>query len=227
MTANVAATVGQLQAIDASLYEVIKLPAALSAGLIAGANLEQRQFAQIVEIFRRRGLAAMLSMVNPGNEVHVVCSVASLPEVGVNLGERTSTGLRWYVVRIGGPAGVRATIHPFGSRTTLTGASAGLLAVVCLGYVRRGFCDPYEYRVEPEPGKLLNLNQYEYLMNFLEQTFPLGIEVNTFELRKFFVDLDADGVADPLSTAISKTYRKYYNPRMRGNYVNEEKSDAS
>lgn len=226
MMANQAETVPQLQAINPSLYAVLKLPADLSAAILAGNDLGERSFTQLVEIFRRLGLSSMLTLVNSANEVHLVVSVISLPEVGINLGERAATGLRWYTIPIGGTGPSRATISPFGGKPSVTGKNPGLVAVVCLGYARRSFCDPYEYRPQPAEGNLLTLRQYEYLMNFLEHTFPIGMEVNTFELRKFFVDLDGDGKAEPLSTAVSKTYRKYYNPRMRGAYRDEERSNG-
>ena len=226
MFANNAVSIPQLKAIPTSLFDVIKLPPALSTGIMANNAQSVRQFSQLVTMFQRLGLAAMATLVNAANEIHLVLSITGLPEVGLNLGERRSSGLRWYVVPIGGTQKGAATIDPFGSAPNMHGTHAGLVAVVCLGYVRRDFADPYEFRVLPTEGNLLNLHQYEFLMNFLEQTFPIGIEVNTFELRKFFVDLHGNGAADPLSTNISKTYRKYYNPRMRGIYTNEEKANG-
>jgi hypothetical protein len=225
---NIATTIGQLDALPASLIEAIQLPPALAAAILAGDAAAGNKLGELTENFRRRGLPSALAIVTGANEVLLVLSVISLPEVGLNLGERRVAGIRWYVVPVGqtiaglNAARASAEVDPFGSTPSFRGTSAGLVALIALGYARRGFTDPYEFRVEPPDGQLMSLKQYEYLMNFLQHTYPVGIEVNTYALRQFGVDLDGDGASEPLSVSVSRTYRKFRNRRLRGIYESSE-----
>ncbi len=97
-------------------------------------------------------------------------------------------------------------------------SSPGLCAIVVLGYARRGLVDPYEYRVDLPPNSLLNLTQYEFLMNLLERTFPAGVEINTYSIRHDHVDLDGDGKANPLPPGASRSYRQFRLSRQRGEF---------
>ncbi len=151
-------------------------------------------------------------MTNAG-DVLLVVSVIGLPEAGINLSERRATGFRWYVVPIQGPGG---EVQPVGSRSAFVVRAQGLAALVAIGYARRGNVDPYEYRVDLPDGTLLTVQQYEFLMNVLDHTYPMGVEVNTFDIRHHHVDLDGDGVADPLPPTISRTYRQFVRLRQRG-----------
>ena len=107
-------------------------------------------------------------------------------------------------------------VRPIGSRTTFRAAAPGLSAVVVIGYARRGLTDPYEYRVSLPDDALLSIGQYEFLMNVLGYVYPLGIEINTYSIRHSHVDLDGDGVAEALPPRISRTYRQFRRPRLRG-----------
>jgi hypothetical protein len=53
-------------------------------------------------------------------------------------------------------------------------------------------------------------------MNVLERAFPIGVEINTFSVRRRHVDLDGDGIPDPLPPAAARTYRPFHRPRQRG-----------
>ena len=53
-------------------------------------------------------------------------------------------------------------------------------------------------------------------MNALDQTYPIGVEVNTYAIRQRHVDLDCDGSPDPLTPTVSKTYRAFRRRRHRG-----------
>jgi hypothetical protein len=100
-----------------------------------------------------------------------------------------------------------------GSRTTWTpaspGGSPGPAAIIALGYARRGLTDPYEYRVELPDAARLTIRQYEYLMNVLQHSFPIGVEINTFSIRQDHVDLDGDGLADALPPALFRSFRQF------------------
>jgi hypothetical protein len=142
-----------------------------------------------------------------------VLGAIGLPQAGINLSDRRSSGFRWYLVPI---QGIGGDLSAVGSRTLFTPADAGVYALVVVGYARTGMTDPYEYRVElPEDARLTPL-QYEFLMNVLEQTFPVGVQVNTYAIRQGHVDLDGDGNAEQLTPAVSKTYRAFRRPRQRG-----------
>jgi hypothetical protein len=82
--------------------------------------------------------------------------------------------------------------------------------MVCLGHARRGLADPYEVRVELPQGAVLDRDQFGYVMNVLENLCPLGIEINTAELRRSHVQFGEDGVDQPfLARDASRTYHRY------------------
>jgi hypothetical protein len=144
----------------------------------------------------------------------LVVGVLGLPEVGLNLSERRASGFRWYVVTLQGSDLVH--LRSVGSRSFITPRADGLHAMVAVGYARRGLTDPYEYRVELPDGALLDVEQYEFLMNALDSAFPIGVEINTFSVRRDRVDLDGDGRADPLPPSIFRTYRRFVHRRHAG-----------
>src|SRR6185369_17298996 len=61
--------------------------------------------------------------------------------------------------------------------------------------------EPYTVAVElaDQQQPLLSFAQYEYLMNLLDRWCPLGITVDTLQLRTRGVDVDEDGTADLMS----------------------------
>ena len=130
------------------------------------------------------------------------------------------SGRAYSIRRDGGKLGIflgsGGAIKSVGSRTVFVPDGPGLSALVAIGYARRGRTDPYEFRVELPDDARLNLLQYEFLMNVLDHTHPLGVEVNTFSIRQRHVDLNGDGDAEPLPPTISKTYRQFRRPRYRG-----------
>ncbi|MFC0003551.1 hypothetical protein [Micromonospora siamensis] len=210
-----APVVTALNQLPDELVETIELPAAFSADLVANQPAAVARLARLVGVLRDNRLAAVLPLVDSGNRVLLVVSVIGLPEAGINLAERRATGFRWYTVGLGGAAG---EIKAVGSRTVLRPTAPGLVAVVALSYVRTGRTDPYEFRVELPDGVALTLAQYERLMNVLSRVCPLGVEINTYALRRDHVDLDGDGVAEPLRPAVARTFRQYRQRRARGVY---------
>ena len=205
--------VAALDRVPGELVRTLELAPGLSAGLTAGDPAAAAELGRLVEVLRARHLASVLPLVDAGGRVLLVVGVVGLPAAGPNLTGRFSTGFRWYVVPLGGAAQVRA----LGSTTALTGTAEGLVAVVVLSYVRTGRTDPYELRVDVPDGTVLSLAQYELLMNTLVRAHPLGVEVNTFDLRRHHVDLDGDGLPDPLPPAVARTFRTYQR-RSRGTY---------
>lgn len=210
--APVVAALGQL---PPELVETIELDAALSASVVAGQPAAADKLRKLVGFLRANHLASALPLVDGGNRVLLVVGVLGLPQAGLNLSERRATGFRWYLVGLGGGAG---QIKAVGSRTTLNASANGLLAVVALSYVRTGLTDPYEFRVELPDDAVLTLAQYERLMNALRRVYPIGVEVNTFAVRRDHVDLDGDGNAEPLLPAVARTFRTYQRRQQRGIY---------
>jgi len=202
-----------LDALSPELMEAIELGPVLSAQIVNGQAAAANTLRDLAELFRRKNLASILPFVSGPNQITVLVSTVGLPQAGVNLGERLSTGFRWYAVPIEGKGGAIKTV---GSRSLFRPEGAGLTAIVVLGYARRGLVDPYEYRLEMEPNAMLNLTQYEFLMNVLERAFPIGVQVNTFSIRQAHVDLNGDNKAEPLPPSIFRTYRKFQRRRQRG-----------
>lgn len=201
-----------LERLPKELVETIRLDPAQSQRILAGQPAAIDELAALVALLRARGVAGVLPLVS-GGEVLLVVAVIGLPEAGLNLTERRSTAFRWYVVPIEGSGG---RVRGAGSRTEFVPNGPGLSAVVALGYARRGLTDPYEFRVDLPDGAVLDLRQYELLMNVLEHACPLGIEVNTFNIRRRHVDIDGDGVADPLPPTLARTFRAFRHRRWRG-----------
>ena len=209
--------------ISDDLFETIRLPTALSTSILSGQNSAISSLRTLVRLLRQNGLSSALPLMTGINEIVLVVGVTNLPGVGINLSERRSTGFRWYVVPIYPSASDRQqnqapadVIGATGSQTQLTPGSPGLLAVIAVGYARRGLTDPYQFRVQLPDNAVLTLLQYEFLMNLLQHLHPLGIEVDTFAIRQNNVDLDGDGNPEPLQTNVSKTYRQFRRSRYRG-----------
>ncbi|MFI7608158.1 hypothetical protein ACIBTV_23850 [Micromonospora sp. NPDC049366] len=215
VVADPAPVVAALNRVPDELVETVELPAALSTALVAGQPAAAQRLARLVGLLRDNQLASVLPLVDAGNRVLLVCSVIGLPQAGLNLSERRATGFRWYTVGLGGGTG---EIKAVGSRTALRPTHAGLLAVVALSYMRTGLTDPYEFRVELPAEATLTLAQYERLMNVLTRVCPLGVEINTWHIRRDHVDLDGDGVAEPLRPSVARTFRTFAQRRHRGVY---------
>jgi hypothetical protein len=211
--ANLAQVAPQLDALPPELLETIRLGPVLTGQIMAGHPASADTLRTLAGILANQSISSILPLVTAPNEILLVLGVIGLPVAGINLSDRRSTGFRWYIVPLEGPPGQIKTI---GSRSAWTPDQPALVAIVVVGYARRGLVDPYEVRVEAPAQGLLNLPQYEFLMNLLEQVYPVGILVNTFALRQGNVDLDGDGHADPLPPALSRTYRRFHRPRHSG-----------
>ncbi len=204
--------VEQLLRLPEEMIATLLLPQALAEGIVAGREEAVADLRKLVELFQLQGFSSALPLITAPHEVLLLVAVIGLPEAGLNLSHRRATGFRWYVVPITGEGG---KIKPVGSRTVFV-PYGGLSALVSIGYARRGLTDPYEVRVELPSQATMTLQQYEYLMNLLEHLCPMGVEINTFTVRQRQVDLDGDGIGEPLLPTISKSYRRYLRPRQRG-----------
>jgi hypothetical protein len=212
--------VSALKRLPGELLQTLRLDPGQAAELGTGSPDAANDLLALVGILGRQGLTSALPLVTAAGEVLLVVGVVGLPGAGLNLDERRATGFRWYVVPIvpaGGSAGDLGTAL---SRAVYTPARPGLAAVVVLGVTRTTTgTTPYQYRVELPEGSLLDLASYEFLMNLLDHTFPAGVEVNTFSIRRHHVDLDGDGEADPLPPTVSRTFRQFRRRRAGGTQV--------
>jgi hypothetical protein len=198
---NVATPLGQL---PPELVATLRLGPTLAAAVTAGGAVDEvRGF---IGVLAAAGIDSALALVTGPGQVAIVVGVIGLPISGVNLSDRRSSGFRWYTVAIGDQPGV---IKPVGSRTRFRPVAYGVTALVGVAHLRDDRPDPYEVRIDLPEGATLDLDQYELIMNVLDQWHPLGVEVNTFRIRRAHVDLDGDGVADPLPPSFARTFRQY------------------
>ena len=208
-----AALAEQLERLPAELVAAIRLAPAQSQAIVAGQAAAARALRDLVDILRAHRIASVLPLVSGPGAVVLLLGALGLPGAGTNLQDRRSTGFRWYALPIQGNG---AQVTSTGSRALFTPSEAGVYALAVVGYARTGDTDPYEFRVELPDDALLDVRQYELLMNVLEHAHPAGVDVNTYSIRNEHVDLDRDGVADVLTPAIARTYRAFRRRRHRG-----------
>jgi hypothetical protein len=214
--------VPSLKALPQELIITLRLADTQAQAILAGSDAAVTQLVTLVNLLKAHNLASALPLVTSDGQVLLVVGVIGLPGAGVNLSDTRTTGFRWYVVPIkftalshfGGELTNR--IGAVGSRTTFTAFVDGIYAIVVVGYARHGLTSPYQFHVDLPDDTLLSIQQYEFLMNILQQSFPIGVEINTLTIRQRHVDLDGDGKADVLSPAIFRTYRQFQQRRNRG-----------
>jgi hypothetical protein len=223
--ANPASAVAALNDLPGELLQTVQLDAGQAAALGQGSPEAANDLLALVEILRAHGLTSALPLVTGGGDVLLVVGVVGLPGAGLNLDERRAVGFRWYAVPIVPAEQPGGALDATVSRAVYTPLVPGLSAVVVVGLARTGIgTDPYQYRVELPEGSFLDLAQYEFLMNLLDHTFPAGVEVNTFSIRRRHVDLDGDGLAEPLPPTASRTFRQFRHGRVGTPGTNDEGS---
>ncbi|MEO6772040.1 MAG: hypothetical protein ABI467_03350 [Kofleriaceae bacterium] len=207
-------TIHALAAVPNELVLTLQLDATLAAKLATHDAAATAQLLQLVIAFQRAGVTSLLPLYTSANQLLLVIGAVSLPGASTLLTVEKSS-LRWYVVPIAGAPG---TVTPaLGSRTTWS-EGEGISAIVVIAPGRRGTPDPrgrvapFELRVSVPATTLLELEQYELLMNLFDRAHPLGVVVNTRNLRQQ-IDGNDDGTAEPISTALSRTYRPFRQPR--------------
>jgi hypothetical protein len=210
----------RLRRTPAELMATLRLPALMARQVTTGSAAGIAALRDLLNILSAQGFSSALLLVIDSDDVVVVVGGVALPLAGLNLAERSATHFRWYAVRIWPATGnppVRPEITYLGSRTEFTPTRWGLWVIVALGQIRsQTGTEPYEFSVDLPDGTILNLLQYEYLMNVLTHLHPMGTRVNTWSIRQRHVDLDGDGAAEPVPSAISRTYRQFRRPRFRG-----------
>jgi len=205
----------RLDRVPSEMLVVLELDEELANAVTAGEEGSADTLQTLENVLAEAGFVAALPFVTDDGRLLVTAAVIGLPSVGSNLAPRRAVGFRWYTVPIQGDAG---KISSIGSRVNYqTRQAPALTALVAVGYTRNPeLTDPYEYQVRLPEEALLDLRQYEFLMNVLAHTHPLGVEVNTWQLRQRHVDLDGDAQADALNPDLSRTFRRFRRPRHRG-----------
>jgi len=203
--------VQRLERLPAELLGAITMDATL-AGRIRTQPNATAELQRIAALLQAHGLASVLPLVTQQNEIMLVVSVIGLPEAGLNLNEQRATGFRWYHITLHGHGMQMAPL--VGARTQVSGG-IGLHALIVIGYARHGQPDPYTYQVDLPDKTTLNLLEYEFLMNLLEQCFPIGVQINTFAIRQQHVALAGDGVVTPLRPSVARTFRPFYRRRQQ------------
>ncbi|MGW1765487.1 hypothetical protein ACWCQL_15625 [Streptomyces sp. NPDC002073] len=153
----------------------------------------------------------------PGNRMLLLAAVALMPGRPPKQGEAPPAEFRWYATGL--PASeepLTLTAATGGRAGVAAGADGGLALLVCLARARRGLAEPYGVKVDLPEGVRLDRNQYGYVMNLLETLCPLGIEIDTVELRRSHLDFGTETGGTAGALGASRTYHRYRRPRKVG-----------
>ena len=189
------------------------------AGLGTGQQLSEALVARLAAL----GDAGFYSSrgIWDGSRVLLLAAISQLPGASAKIGEPPPASFRWYTTRV--PASSPGLADPVtllqarGGRGVVRGVTRGVGLVVCVSYARQGLADPFEVRVElDDADALLDGEQYGFVMNLLDHLHPVGVEINTFDIRRRHVDLDGDGKPEFLTSGASRSYHQYRHRRPFG-----------
>jgi phage replication-related protein YjqB (UPF0714/DUF867 family) len=198
------------------LIVTAQLDAALAAKLVVHDSAAAQSLLTLIIAFQKAGFVSVLPLFTSDSRVLLVLGVTALPGDATLLTARSKNSFRWFLVPLSGQPGQLE--RKIGSRNAWI-AESGLSAVVVVTAGKqgstdpRGRVDPLELRVGLPEGALVNLEQYEFLMNLLERVSPLGVIVNTRAIRDH-IDADGNGAAETLSPSLSRTFRPYHHTRQ-------------
>ncbi len=187
----------------------------------AGAVLARERAVSDLQDAVAAGFHSVRLLPDPGGSgVLALAAIAALPGGANRPDQAPPADFRWSLVDLT-PESHGQQLEPAfrlvrrgGGRIDVTAVRPGLALLVCAAHVRRAGADPYEVRVEMDDG-VLTLDQYGYVMNLLEHLCPLGIEINTFDIRRDHVSIDG---AEPtlLDGRVSRSYLRYRRRRPLG-----------
>jgi hypothetical protein len=203
------------------LIATLTLEGVLAQGVLAGDAAAAQTLTAMVGLFRAAAVPSLLPLVTSAGEVLLVASASGLPG-GTSLVRRRAD-FRWFTLPLEADVRTGSLERDTGSRNTFTYAGAGnasqVTALMAIAAGRRGNPDPRRRR-DPfdigvgfaSPSALLNITQYEYLMNLLERLHPIGVSIDTSAIRAAHVDPTGSGTPVSLGQRISRTFRPF---RMR------------
>jgi hypothetical protein len=198
------------------LIATLQLDAALATKLVAHDTAAAQSLLTLIIAFQQAGFVSVLPLFTSDNRVLLVLGVTALPGDATLLTARSKNSFRWYLMSLSGEPGQLE--RKIGSRNVWV-AGNGLSAVVVVVAGRQGIADPrgridpMEVRVALPDTALVNLEQYEFLMNLLDRVRPLGSIVDTRGIRDR-IDADGNGAAEALSQSLSRTFRPYRQVRQ-------------
>jgi hypothetical protein len=197
----------QLAAVSERLFAAFDLGPGGTAALTA----DPAQLTATLAAAAAAGASSVVAWISAARTVVLLLGVTGLPLGGSNLAARQTVLYRWECRGLAGPA---VQLEPRrGPATQIYAPGEGISVVSCLAHVRGLGNDPYEWSPAFPAGALLTLRQYEELMNLVELVTPVGVRVNTWELRQRHVDVDGSGTPQPLTAAAARTYRHYRTAR--------------
>ncbi|RUN74793.1 hypothetical protein EJC47_19755 [Sphingomonas sp. TF3] len=191
----------------------VALDAAFAAGLAAANGAAIGRWQRLMETLGSNGAASAALFKRAAGTPVLIVSAYGLPLVGANIGARRSSGFFWNLMPVS--AGAEGQCSPAGTEATFRSVTPGVYALHCLATARIGDTDPFEYRVDLPAGVSINLPQYEMLMNILGRCYPIGVEVNTWQLRRSHVTLGGID-PQPLTPRQSRSYRVWQKPHFSG-----------
>jgi hypothetical protein len=184
-------------------YTAFDLGLAQSAA-IAG---DPTKLSAIVTAAAHGGASSLLPVITAAGTLALVVGIVDLPLAGNNLAAQHTVAFRWQSRSLDGSAPRLSQTR--GATTQVVNAGSGIGFITCLAYVRTGANDPYQWRPTLPDGVLLDLRQYEHLMNIVELVTPTGVQANTWAIRQRHVDVDGTKKATPLGPSAARTYHRY------------------
>jgi len=209
--ANYDGFVSSLRRYPPHAVRVLKIGSQLEQRLGANNASAADMLSLIADTLGSNGASSLALMKTNAGLVFVVASIG-LPQVGTNIGPRRSSDFFWGGTTI---AGGDITVQGQGTRTFVRALGDGVYAASTLAYSRIGKTDPFEWRLTLPRDAVLKLPQYEMLMNMLERMFPIGVEINTWDIRRNNVAVQGN-TPQPLSPKLSRSYRPFRRPRFQG-----------
>jgi len=201
-----------------NLDQIVVLPMT-NAELVAvgDATAVRDRLAAIAGALGGAGFASVRGLWDEGGDrLLVLASVSVLPGSALQGGAAPPVAYRWQVAPVGGeatygssPVAPVTLTRTVGGRVQGRPGADGLGVIASIGWSRTGLADPYEVKVGLPPGAVLDLDQYGYVMNLLDALYPVGVMVDTFDIRRRHVDADGDGTAEWLSSRVARTYLEY------------------
>lgn len=191
---------------------LLRVRPGLRAALSANGSGPANRLGEIADTLGSNGAASLLLLRDGGGQLVLAVSSIGMPQVGTNIGPRRSSDFFWAGTTI---AGGEVRLQGQGSQTFMRALGDGLYAVSTLAYSRIGATDPFEYRVTLPTDARIDYDQYEILMNALGRMYPVGVEINTWDIRRKNVALDGVNQA-PLSPKLSRSFRPFLRRRFQG-----------
>ncbi len=195
------------------MFALLQFTAAFSSALEAQQAAEWDRLGVLLETLAQNGASSAALMKRGAGRLILVVSAIALPLMPSNLAGRRSSGFVWRALPVNEGTW---RVQGAGTRATFRAGTTGLAALAVVGYARRGLTDPFEYKVTGHSGTVLGIEEYEFLMNQLRHLTPVGVQANTWEIRRQHVALTAGAKPTPLPPSLTRAFRPFRRPRFAG-----------